>query len=140
MTTIAGSTPEYSVPLTAQSLGVAGQVLVSNGPWVPPSFQTAGAADVVSVAGTANQVTASTTAGAVTLTLPAAIVAPGSLTVTSLLGLHSYAKASLPSATAAGQLIYVSDAAALHGTGSVAVARATGTGSWIDLTTSVTVA
>lgn len=44
---------------------------------------TSGSGSVTSIAGTANQITATNTAGAVTLSLPAAITAPGSLTVTS---------------------------------------------------------
>lgn len=38
---------------------------------------------IFSIAGTANQVTVTTTAGATTLSLPAAVIAPGSLEVTS---------------------------------------------------------
>lgn len=44
---------------------------------------TSGSGSVTSIAGTANQITATNTAGAVVLSLPAAITAPGSLTVTS---------------------------------------------------------
>lgn len=58
-----------------------------------------------------------------------------SLNVNGLAQFKSYAKASLPSATAAGQVIYVSDATGAHKTGSLAFAIATGTGSWVDVTT-----
>lgn len=62
----------------------------------------------------------------------------GSIAASQFIGLGSFAKAALPTATAAGQVIYVSDATALHGTGSLAFSRAAGT-TWIDATTSVTV-
>jgi|ERR1035441_1938001 hypothetical protein len=59
---------------------------------------------------------------------------------TGLPQLPSYAKASLPSATAVGQVIFVSDATGGTKTGSVAFAIATGTGSWVDVTTGTFVA
>ncbi len=52
------------------------------GNWVEFATSTG---DILAVNGTANQITASTSSGVVTLSLPAAIVAPGSLTTTTTL-------------------------------------------------------
>lgn len=86
----------------------------------------------------ASNITVPAAAGTLTGTTLAANVVASSLTSVGILTapqLQSYAKASLPSAVAAGQVIYVSDATGLHKTGSVAFSIATGTGSWVDVTT-----
>jgi len=59
----------------------------------------------------------------------------GIITMQGLVGLKSYLKGSLPSATVVGQVIYVSDATGAHVTGSMCFSNATGTGNWIDVTT-----
>jgi hypothetical protein len=104
-------------------------------------------AGVTSITGTANQITASASTGAVTLSLPSAITAPGSLTVTTNLtvsGLTANAfvysgTAGLLTATAAptnGQLL-------IGSTGAAPVAAALTQGTGITITNaagSITVA
>lgn len=70
--------------LSSLTLGTSGQVLVSGGAGVDPSWTTL-ATGVSSVTGTANQITSSPTTGAVVVSLPSAITAPGSLTTTTSL-------------------------------------------------------
>lgn len=68
--------------------------------------------------------------------------ASGAVPIISMQGLtelKSYVKGSLPSATAVGQVIYVSDSTSTGGTGAICFARATGTASWIDVTTGLAV-
>lgn len=125
-------------------LGVVGTpcLLVLND-GVPYGIQTSeglslmsAAAAVTSVVGTANQITANTVANVVTLTLPAVVLAPGSLGATTRVNAPSFLKASLPAVGAAGGVIYVSDATGLHVTGSLAFSNGT---SWIDVTTGIAV-
>jgi hypothetical protein len=85
--------------IVTTTVGVANQVLTSNGAGVAPTFQTstvgiatltddgAGSATGVSVkiAGTVNQITTVGAAATMTLSLPVAITAPGSLTTTTSL-------------------------------------------------------
>jgi hypothetical protein len=96
-----------------------------------------GASVVSALAGTANQVTVSNTGGSYTISIPAAFVAPGSVSATTRVNAPSYVKASLPAVGAAGGMIYVSDATGAHVTGSLAFSNGT---SWIDVTTGVAVA
>lgn len=70
--------------ITSLALGTAGFVLTSNGAGADPSFQ-ASAANITSITGTANQVTVNPTTGAVIVSLPVAIIAPGSVTTTTSL-------------------------------------------------------
>lgn len=63
----------------------------------------------------------------------------GSLTVSGMVTLGSFTKAALPTATKAGQMIFVSDATGAHVTGSLCFSSAAGTASWIDVTTGVAV-
>lgn len=70
-----GNGTNYTLATITQGTGItvtngAGSITVAN-------------AGVTSIAGTANQITASASTGAVTLSLPSAITAPGSLTVTT---------------------------------------------------------
>lgn len=77
----------------------------------------------------------------ITAATAAATYAPlASPVLTGLPQLPSYVKTALPSATAVGQVIYVSNATGAHKTGSLAFAIATGTGSWVDVTTGTFVA
>lgn len=95
------------------------------------------------VDGTINgNITGTAAAGTLTGTTLASNVVASSLTSVGVLTapqLHSYAKASLPTATAAGQIIYVSDATGAHVTGSLVFSNATGASNWIDVTTGVAV-
>ena len=66
----------------------------------------------------------------------------GTLTGLTLNGLFKpgvYFKASLPAATAIGQVIFVSDAIGLHHTGSLAFALGLNNTQWTDVTTGNTV-
>lgn len=125
-------------------LGIVGEVcLLQLTDGVPSGIKTAqgvavftAVAAVTSVVGTANQVAASTVSGVVTLSLPAVVVAPGSLGATTRVNLPSFAKASLPAVGTAGGAIYVSDATGLHVTGSMCFSNGT---SWIDVTTGIAV-
>lgn len=81
---------------------------------------------------------ASGSAATVTTAAQPTITSVGTLTSLTVSGLTTVginAKSALPSATTAGQVIYVSDAAGLYNTGSLCFSIATGTGSWIDVTT-----
>jgi hypothetical protein len=125
-------------------LGIVGQpqlLVLNNG--VPYGIQNAqgvltqfGASSFSSVAGTANQITATTVGSVVTLTLPAAVVAPGSLSATTEFLLPSYLKTALPAVGTAGGMIYVSNATGAHVTGSACFSNGT---SWIDVTTGIAV-
>jgi hypothetical protein len=77
-----------------------------------------------------------TIATAASVALKAPLASP---VFTGLPQLPSYLKASLPTATAAGQVIYVSNATGASVTGSVCVANAVGAANWIDLTTGIAV-
>ncbi|MEI6529728.1 MAG: hypothetical protein WCN88_05050 [Candidatus Falkowbacteria bacterium] len=76
----AGGASEYTLPAID---GEDGQVLKTNGSGVV-TWEDDAAGAVASVSGTSNQISASTIAGAVTLSLPSSIIAPGTLTATSL--------------------------------------------------------
>jgi hypothetical protein len=71
------------------SQSTANNITTSN--WVQLSSSSG---TVLSVAGTVNQITSTNAAGAVTLSLPAAITAPGSVTVTSKLNFVTGANTS----------------------------------------------
>jgi len=75
-----GVTSAYTLPVAD---GSSGQVLKTDGAGAV-TWQTDAEGAVASVSGTANQISASTATGAVTLSLPSTIIAPGTLTATSL--------------------------------------------------------
>jgi hypothetical protein len=60
-------------------------------------------------------------------------------TATTAVGVASAVKGSLPAATGAGQVLYVSDATGLHVTGSLCFSTAADNTHWIDVTTGVAV-
>ena len=72
-------------------------------------------------------------------TLSATAVTATSLTVSGLIGAKSYTLVTLPTATAVGQVIYVSNATGAHVTGSLCFSNAVGAANWIDVTTGVAV-
>lgn len=114
--------------------GVAGQVLTSQGPGVAPTWETNGAGtgsvttvSVVSANGVSGSVATATTTPAITLTL-------GDIAPTGLKA-PTATLSTLPAATVAGQLLFVSDANSDVGT----ICFADGA-VWIDIKTGLTVA
>lgn len=110
----------------------------------PCDFNTTPTVNGVPV-GVTGTVAASTLTGTVLATnvVTSSLTSLGTLSGLAVNGLIKpgvYAKASLPSATVVGQVIYVSDATRAVGTGSLCFAQATGTGGWIDVTTGIPVA
>ncbi len=94
----------------------------------------------ITVTAAAGTLTGSTLAAGVTASSLTSVGTLTGLAVDGLAGFKSYAKGSLPLATAVGQVIYVSDATGAHVAGSLAFANATGAANWIDVTTGLAVA
>jgi hypothetical protein len=80
-----------------------------------------------------------TTAAACTGNSATATLATTATTATTAVGVASAVKGSLPAATGAGQVLYVSDATGLHVTGSLCFSTAADNTHWIDVTTGVAV-
>lgn len=87
----AASSHTHSLSNLTQDGATTGQVIKWNGTaWVPDT-DASGAGAVTSVTGTTNQITSSPTTGSVVLSLPNAIVTPGSLQVSGALQVDSAA-------------------------------------------------
>lgn len=69
--------------LALTAAGTSGQILKSNGA-AAPTWVDLSTLGVSSITGTANQITASASIGAVTLSLPSAIITPGTLAINSM--------------------------------------------------------